>query len=134
VELNMKLTTVIAATAVCLLYSSAAPLAHHSAAVEFDEKKPIKVTGTLTKVDWVNPHTIFYMDVTDSAGNKATWGWELPSPNQLMRAGWSRTSMKVGDTIGVEGIHARDGSNHGMAMVVTLASTGKRLFAGQAEP
>ena len=130
----MKPTTFIAAAAACLLCSAAALLAHHSAAVEFDEKKPIKVTGTLTKIDWVNPHTIFHMDVTDAAGNKANWGWELPSPNQLMRAGWSRNSMKVGDAISVEGIHARDGSNHGMAMVVTLASTGKRLFAGQAEP
>ena len=63
----------------------------------------------------------------------ANWSWELPSPNQLMRAGWTRTSMKIGDMITVEGIHARDGSNHGMAMTVTLASTGKQLFAGKAE-
>lgn len=130
----MKPTPCIAAAATCLLLASAALVAHHSAAVEFDEKKPIKVAGTLTKIDWLNPHTIFHMDVTDQAGRIANWSWELPSPNQLMRAGWSRTSMKIGDAITVEGIHARDGSNHGMATAVTLTSTGKRLFAGRAEP
>jgi hypothetical protein len=107
--------------------------AHHSAAAEFDVTKPVKLTGALTKLDWVNPHTIFHIDVTGDGGKVANWSWELPSPNQLMRAGWMRTSMKIGDVITVEGIHARDGSNHGMAMTVTLVSTGKRLFAGQAQ-
>ena len=120
-----------AVTALCLGPVSGPLWAHHSAAVEFDEKRPIKVTGTLTKLDWVNPHSIFYMDVTSENGTVANWSWELPSPNQLMRAGWSRTSMKVGDSITVEGIHARDGSNHGMASVVILSGTGRRLFAGQ---
>jgi hypothetical protein len=89
--------------------------AHHSASAEFDLTKKIKVTGALTKLDWANPHTIFHLEV------------------QLMRAGWTRSSMKLGDVITVEGIHARDGSNHGMASAVIMASTGKQLFAGKAE-
>ena len=120
----------IVAGGICLLLAAMPARAHHSAAAEFDASKPLKVTGTVTKVDWVNPHTIFYMDVAGEAGTVANWGWELPSPNELLRAGWMRTSMNVGDVITVEGTHARDGSNHGMAKVVTLAITGKRLFAG----
>jgi hypothetical protein len=106
---------------------------HHSAAAEFDAAKKLKITGALTKLDWVNPHTIFFIDVTGEGGKVANWSWELPSPNQLMRAGWTRNSMKLGDVITVEGIHARDGSNHGMAVTVTMVSTGKQLFAGKAE-
>ena len=115
------------------LISMPAPaVGHHSASAEFDAAKKLKITGALTKLDWVNPHTIFYLDVTEG-GRVANWSWELPSPNQLMRAGWTRNSMKLGDMVTVEGIHARDGSNHGMAMTVTMVSTGKQLFAGKAE-
>ena len=106
---------------------------HHSASAEFDLDKRVKVTGALTKLDWQNPHIIFYIDVAGEGGKVATWSWELPSPNQLMRAGWTRNSMKIGDKVTVEGLHARDGSNHGMAMTVVLVSTGKQLFAGKAE-
>jgi len=116
-----------------MLSMSAPADGHHSAAAEFDAAKRITITGAVTKLDWVNPHTIFHMDVTEGSGKVASWSWELPSPNQLMRAGWMRTSMKTGDMVTVEGIHARDGSNHGMAMTVILAGSGKRLFAGQAE-
>jgi hypothetical protein len=116
-----------------MLATPVAIVGHHSASAEFDAAKKLKITGALTKLDWVNPHTIFHIDVTGDGASVASWSWELPSPNQLMRAGWTRTSMKVGDVVIVEGIHARDGSNHGMAMAVTLASTGKQLFAGKAE-
>jgi len=120
--------------AFAMILSAAAPTdGHHSASAEFDATKRIKITGALTKLDWVNPHTIFYIDVASDGGKVANWSWELPSPNQLMRAGWTRTSMKIGDIVTVEGIHARDGSNHGMAMTVTLVSTGRQLFAGKAE-
>ena len=121
------------AVVIWMLFTPAPIDGHHSASAEFDADKRIKVTGALSKLDWQNPHTIFHMAVTVDGGTVANWSWELPSPNQLMRAGWTRTSMKIGDTITVEGIHARDGSNHGMAMTVTLASTGKQLFAGKAE-
>jgi hypothetical protein len=120
----------LAVAALGALLASGPALAHHSAAAEFDATKPVKLTGTVTKIDWVNPHTIFYMDVKDDAGTVANWGWELPSPNELARNGWMRTSMKVGDSVTVEGTHARDGSNHAMARTVTLTASGKRLFSG----
>ena len=122
-----------AAFAIWLLSTPGPADGHHSASAEFDAAKRIKITGALTKLDWLNPHIIFYMDAAGEGGRVANWSWELPSPNQLMRAGWTRNSMKTGDKVTVEGIHARDGSNHGMAMVVTLVSTGKQLFAGKAE-
>jgi hypothetical protein len=129
----MRMRFGFAAFAIWLLSTPAPAGGHHSASAEFDAAKRIKISGALTKLDWLNPHFIFYMDATGDGGTVANWSWELPSPNQLMRAGWTRNSMKIGDKVTVEGIHARDGSNHGMAMTVTLASTGKQLFAGKAE-
>ena len=129
--MNMRIGFVVIAA--CVLSASATAGGHHSASAEFDAAKKLKITGALTKLDWVNPHTIFFIDVTGEGGKVANWSWELPSPNQLMRAGWTRNSMKLGDMVTVEGIHARDGSNHGMAMTVTMVSTGRQLFAGKAE-
>ncbi len=102
--------------------------AHHAFATEFDANKPLTVTGTVTKVEWQNPHTWFYIDVTDSTGNVASWGMELASPNLLMRNGWTRSSMQIGDVVTVEGFQAKNGSNVANARVVLTAS-GARLFA-----
>ena len=105
-------------------------LAHHSFAAEYDNKKPVSLTGTVTKVEWMNPHARFYLDVKD--GDKVTnWEFELGSPNGLMRQGWTRNSMKIGDSISVDGSLAKDGSNLANARTVKL-SDGKRLFAGSA--
>ncbi len=101
--------------------------AHHSFSAQFDAEKPIKLTGIVTKVQWRNPHAWFYINVEDDDGNIANWGMELGSPNLLMRQGWTRSSMKVGDAVTVEGFHARDGSNTGNARVITLVATGKIL-------
>ena len=87
------------------------------------------MTGTVTRVDWRNPHAWFYIDVKDETGKVTNWGWELGSPNGLLRAGWTRNSMKVGDVITVEGSRARDGSSIANAQSVVLESTGQRLFA-----
>jgi len=124
-------TKLFVAAAVTALLRTAAPVAaHHSFAAEFDASKPFKLTGVVTKVEWQNPHTIFYLDITDEQTKKVTnWSFEMGSPNGLMRNGWTRNTLKVGDVVTVEGSLARDGSPYGNAQAVVVASTGKRLFA-----
>ena len=102
--------------------------AHHSFNAEYDVQKPITLKGAVTKVEWKNPHTYFYIDVKDETGKITNWGLEMGSPNALMRAGWSRNSMKVGDEVVVEASRAKDGSELGNVKAVTLNSTGQRLF------
>ena len=82
--------------------------AHHSFAAEFDANSPIELTGTVTKVAWANPHTFFYIDVTTPKGEVENWALEMGSPNGLMRRGWTRDSMKIGDVVSVDGL-AREG-------------------------
>ncbi|HEY7449845.1 MAG TPA: DUF6152 family protein [Vicinamibacterales bacterium] len=129
--MRTKLAVVIAALG--LLVAAIPVIAHHSFAAEFDANKPIKVTGTVTKVEWKNPHVYFYIDVKEDDGKVVNWGMEMGSPNGLMRQGWTRNSMKVGDVVSVEGSRARDGSAIGNARAVTLASTGQRLFAASSQ-
>jgi Family of unknown function (DUF6152) len=129
----MKTKLSIAAAGLGLLLASVPAIAHHSFAAEFDAAKPIKLTGSVTKVEWMNPHTYFYIDVKDEkTGQTTNWGLEMGSPNGLMRQGWTRNSMKIGDVVTVEGSAAKDGSNIGNARSVTL-SGGQRLFAGSSQ-
>jgi hypothetical protein len=107
--------------------------AHHSFAAEYDSKKPVKLTGTITKVDWMNPHVYFFMDVEDEKGNVKSWGFEMGPPNLLQNAGWTRNTMKIGDVVTVEGTLAKDGTNQGNARSVTMTNTGKRLGAASSE-
>jgi hypothetical protein len=100
---------------------------HHSFASQFDAEKPIRLTGSVTEVEWQNPHAWFYMDVVDDSGNLSNWGMELASPNLLLRNGWTRSSVTIGDDVTVEGFQARDGSNTGNAWSVTLNATGEIL-------
>jgi len=108
-------------------------LAHHSFAAEFDDTKPVKLTGTVTKLEWTNPHIWFFMDVKEPNGAVSNWGFEMGGPGQLLRAGWKRDSMKIGDVVTVEARRARDGSNHANAQTVILASTGQRMFAASSQ-
>jgi hypothetical protein len=109
-----------------------AAVAHHSFAAEFDAAKKLKLTGTVTKVQWRNPHTYFYVDVKGDDGQIHNWAMELGSPNVLMRRGWTRDTLKIGDQVTIEGARARDNSYKGNANSVSMAD-GKRLFNGSAE-
>jgi hypothetical protein len=124
--MHSPIARVLASTALLLLAARAG--AHHSFAAEFDAEAPIELTGTVTKVEWANPHTFFYIDVSQG-GKVDNWALELGSPNGLMRRGWTRNSMKIGDTVTVSGWRAKDGSLKGNARSVVL-STGEKLFAG----
>ena len=124
------------AAVVAFLVLTGAPrvFAHHSFAAEFDAARPFKMTGLVTKIEWQNPHTFFYIDVTDPATGKVTnWAMEMGSPNGLMRQGWTRNTLKIGDIVAVEGSLARAAQPLGNARVVILTSTGQRLFAASSQ-
>jgi Family of unknown function (DUF6152) len=127
----MKLRLLFATLA---LAAAAVPTwAHHAFAAEYDAKKPVKLTGAVTKIDWTNPHVYFFVDVEDESGRVTNWAFEMAAPSALKGSGWTRTSMKIGDVIIVEGTRAKDGGNHGNARAVTMASSGKRLGAASSE-
>ena len=130
--MRTKLAVVLGVVA--LLAGVSGVRAHHSFSAEFDASKTFKFTGPVTKVEWMNPHTFFYIDVKDEKTGKVTnWAMEMGSPNGLMRNGWTRNSMKIGDIVTVEGSMAKDGSPTGNARTVVLAKTGQRLFAGSSQ-
>jgi hypothetical protein len=104
-------------------------LAHHSFAAQFDRNKPATLTGPVTKIEWINPHARFFMDAKDTNGKVVNWEIELTSTAGLLRRGWTRNSLKIGETVTVNGSLAKDGSNVANATTVTL-SDGKRVFAG----
>jgi len=125
----MRTKFVVVVAAAVLLASAGRVLAHHSFSAEFDATKTFKYTGTVTKVEWMNPHARFYIDAKDDQGKIVNWDFELASPNGLMRRGWNRNSMKIGDTVTVTGHRAKNNPLVGNASSVVLAD-GKKLFAG----
>ena len=129
----MRMTCAVLAVAAVVAAAGVPAIAHHSFAAEFDAKQPMTLKGTVTKVEWMNPHTYFYLDVTEANGSVTNWGLEMGSPNGLMRAGWSRNTLKVGDVVTVEGTRAKQKPHIGNARVVTLVATGKRLFAASSQ-
>jgi hypothetical protein len=119
--------------AIGLLLATIPLVAHHSFYAEFDASKPMKVTGAVTKVEWENPHAWFYVDVRDESGKTTNWGFELGSPNLLIRAGWARNTLKVGDVVTVEASRAKSGANIANAKSVVLDRTGQKLFTGSSQ-
>ena len=116
----MKIRTVVFGTALALISGAIPLLAHHSFAAEYDANKPIKITGVVTKMEWMNPHARFYVDVKAADGKVTNWNFELGAIPVLLKQGWRKTSLKEGDQVTVEGVMAKDGTNNGSARRVTL--------------
>ena len=125
----MRIDLALLVASLILVLPAESSFSHHSFTAEYDSAKLMQFTGTVTKVEWTNPHARFYIDVKDQSGNMINWNLELASPNGLMRQGWTRHSLKVGDVVTVTGALAKDGSNMANARTVTLAD-GRKVFAG----
>ena len=119
----------ILAVSVGVILTAVPVLAHHSFAAEYDRNKPVTITGAVTRVEWINPHARFHMDVKDDSGKVVNWEVELGSPAGLIRRGWTRNSLKIGEPVTVAGFLAKDGSSLVNSTTVTL-SDGRRVFAG----
>lgn len=115
-----------------LLVSAMPALAHHSFNAEYDAKQPLTLQGTVTKIDWMNPHIWIYIDAKDDSGNVTRWQCEGGPPNSLTRNGWTRNSLKPGDQITIEGFRAKDGTNTCDSRSVKLPD-GRKVFSGTAD-
>ena len=104
-------------------------LAHHAFSAEFDADRPVRLTGSITKVEWINPHAWMHIDVKDDQGQVTKWSIELAAPNAMIRRGWNNNSIPVGTEVVIEGWQAKNGSNVANGGHVTLPD-GQRLFAG----
>jgi hypothetical protein len=117
---------------VFLLLTSASLLAHHSESAQFDVNKPVDVAGVVKKVEWMNPHVWFYVDVKDASGKITTWGFSGLPPGMLVRKGFTKDTLKIGDEVKVRGFRAKDGSNNASGFILTLAD-GRQVFPGALE-
>jgi hypothetical protein len=113
-----------------MLLAPAALLAHHAYTAEFDTAKPVKLTGTLTRLDWSNPHIWIYLDVKDAQGNVTNWGFSASPPGMLTRRGITKSSLKTGEVLTISGHRAKDGSNNASGNIVKFAD-GRDALIGQ---
>jgi len=127
----MRVNLAVFGAAIALMAGAGPLLAHHSFAAEYDANKSIKVSGVVTKMEWMNPHARFYVDVKDADGKVTNWNFELGAIPVLLKQGWRKDSLKEGDQVTVEGVMAKDGTNNGSARRVLLPD-GRRVFGGSA--
>ncbi|MBI4888847.1 MAG: hypothetical protein HY824_17240 [Acidobacteria bacterium] len=125
----MRMPCFIASASLVVLAAGAPLMAHHSFAAEFDGSRPVTLTGTVTKMDWINPHAWLHVDVKGPDGRVVSWMVEGGAPNSLLRRGWNKNTVPAGTTVIVQGFRARDGSNRANGRDVTLPD-GKKLFIG----
>src|SRR5436305_9411535 len=128
----MKLKIAVTAIVAGLGLIALPVAAHHSFAAEYDSTKPVTLKGKFVKMDWVNPHSWIYMDVTGPDGKVAQWKFEALPPNGLYRQGWRRDSLKAGEELSITGFLAKDGTNTAWSSSVTNGE-GKRMFSGSAD-
>ena len=124
--------TLLPLSAVVALMTITPAFGHHSETAEFDQNHPVKVTGTIVKVEWLNPHVWFYVDVKDEQGKVTTWGFSAAPPGALMRRGITKDALVIGAVVNVEGSRARDGSNNASGRSVTFAD-GRNVFTATSE-
>ena len=129
----MKNKLSIAAAGIGLLLGAAPMWAHHAFAAEFDVNKPLVLRGTVTKMEWINPHAWIWIDVKNDDGTTTNWGVECGTPNTLFRRGFTKTSIVAGTEILVDGYRAKDGSTRANGRDVTLPD-GRKLFLGTSNP
>lgn len=118
------------ALGLAMLFSTVPASAHHSFSAIFDAAQPVELTGTVTRIEWMNPHVWIYMNVATDDGTTEEWAFEMGSPNRLTRYGWRRDSLPEGGTVTIAGSRARDGSSKAAVDTVTLPD-GQRLFGAQ---
>jgi hypothetical protein len=123
----MRIVSAVLVGLACLL-TALTGVAHHSFAAEFDIARPVTLTGAVTKIDWTNPHAWFFLDVKSAGGDVQAWAVEIVSANGLLRRGWTRETVKVGDVITIEGFGSRDGTNTANASAVIRPSSGERIW------
>ena len=125
----MKINSSLSLAAGLGLMLAVPVFAHHSFAAQYDRDKPVTLVGPVTKIDWINPHARFFVDVKDANGKVVNWEVELAAPAMLIRRGWTRSSLKLGESVTVNAFLAKDGSNLANASTVTLVD-GRKVFAG----
>ena len=127
--MRVKLAVGIAGIGLCLAGTAVSVVAHHAFAAEFDANKPVEFTGTVTKMEWINPHVWLHMDVKKANGTSETWAFEAGTPNVLFRRGFTKTSLMPGIQIKVDGYQAKDGTRRANGRDLTFAD-GRKLFMG----